>query len=188
MHQIRMLALRFWSSKLVFYNFTAAFDQLSIDAITGAKLYRTTLAMLPFYHGSGFWALCYCIYERHRSIVMRQFHPMLMYQYIYKYNVSCQFTSARQTLAQLTQHLFIIEIIWQIDTLNVVPSIVHLMISDTDDQLNSYDLSSITTVLCGASKLGQHMATLFRQRFPNVKQLLQGKRDKDPFTSRVIKR
>ena len=62
--------------------FSEIFDNLSSD---GGR--RTTIAVLPFYHGSGFWALCYCLLEGHNSVVMKNFQAPLMLSCIEDYKV-----------------------------------------------------------------------------------------------------
>lgn len=62
--------------------FRAIFNKLSAD---GGR--RTTIAVLPFYHGSGFWALCYCLLMGHHSVIMRKFQAPLMLSCIEEYKV-----------------------------------------------------------------------------------------------------
>ncbi|VDK42305.1 unnamed protein product [Gongylonema pulchrum] len=119
---------------------TAIFDELS-----GGRR-RVTIGMLPFYHASGFWALCYCLLEGHRTVVMGRFHPALM--------LNC-----------IEEH--------KVDTLNVVPAIIATLCQD-EIHLTRWDLSSVTTVLCGSASLGKELSKRFLHKFPHVTNLIQG--------------
>lgn len=93
------------------------FDELSAR---GNK-FRSTIALLPFYHASGFWALCYCLLAGHHSIVLDHFNPSIFMGAIKKYSV---------------------------DTINIVPSIANFFIKNSVELFNlyNYDLSSVHTV------------------------------------------
>ncbi|KAM3728050.1 Peroxisomal OPC-8:0-CoA ligase [Dirofilaria immitis] len=118
----------------------ALFDKLS----EGRQ--RVTIGALPFYHGSGFWALCYCLLEGHQTIIMQFFHPVIMLNYIENY---------------------------KIDTLNVVPAILENLCQD-EIVTKCWDLSSLTTVLCGSAPLGKELSKRFLKKFPHVINLIQG--------------
>uniref|UniRef100_A0A0N5AXL3 AMP-binding domain-containing protein n=1 Tax=Syphacia muris TaxID=451379 RepID=A0A0N5AXL3_9BILA len=118
----------------------AVFDELSVIGR------RNTLAFLPFYHGSGFWALCFCLLDGHHSIILPFFQPSLMFQCIQRYKV---------------------------DTINVVPAIVNYMLKN-DTDIQKYDLSSLSTVLCGSAPLSKAAVEQFLHLYPNVKYFLQG--------------
>ncbi|WKX98586.1 hypothetical protein Q1695_013904 [Nippostrongylus brasiliensis] len=105
---------------------------------------RRTVAVLPFYHASGFWALLYCLLEGCHTIIMESFHPMEMLEIIHRYKV---------------------------DTLNVVPAIISFLCRvDT----GAFDLSFVRTVLCGSSPLGKELTATFLQKFPSVENFIQG--------------
>ncbi|VDM72566.1 unnamed protein product, partial [Strongylus vulgaris] len=58
-----------------------------------------------------------------------------------------------------------------VDTLNVVPSLISFLCRvDTE----RFDLSSLRTVLCGSSSLGKELSKAFLEKFPSVKNLIQG--------------
>ncbi|VDN59066.1 unnamed protein product [Dracunculus medinensis] len=118
----------------------AFFDELS------RSNRRATIAILPFHHGSGFWALCFCLLEGHRTIIIRRFRPSIMMHCIDEYKV---------------------------DTLNVVPSIISYLCKSIENR-NKWNISSLTTVLCGSAPLGKQLSKLFLQLFPGVKNLIQG--------------
>ncbi|KAK6050212.1 hypothetical protein COOONC_12285 [Cooperia oncophora] len=59
----------------------ALFDQLVVESR------RKTVAVLPFYHASGFWALLYCLLEGCHTIIMKSFHPISMLEIIHKYEL-----------------------------------------------------------------------------------------------------
>lgn len=132
--------------KLTHRNYSAAtailkmalFDKLVADSR------RRTVAVLPFYHASGFWALLYCILEGCHSVIMKSFHPISMLEIIHKH---------------------------QVDTLNVVPSIVSFLCRV---DRNRFDLSSVKTVLCGSSPLGKELSNSFLEKFTSVQNLIQG--------------
>ncbi|KAI1730859.1 AMP-binding enzyme domain-containing protein [Ditylenchus destructor] len=87
-------------------NFDAATRILKgqlFDELSERGGHRTTIALLPFYHASGFWALCYCLLAGHHSVVMRKFQAPLFLSSIEDY---------------------------KIDTLNVVPSIVTFLLKN----------------------------------------------------------
>ncbi|KAL6727636.1 hypothetical protein Aduo_009498 [Ancylostoma duodenale] len=116
----------------------ALFDKLLSESC------RKTVAVLPFYHASGFWALLYCLLEGCHTIIMKAFHPVTMLEIIQKHEV---------------------------DTLNVVPSILSFLCRVDTERFN---LSSLRTVLCGSSPLGKELSKTFLERFPSVKNLIQG--------------
>uniref|UniRef100_A0A915PGN0 Uncharacterized protein n=1 Tax=Setaria digitata TaxID=48799 RepID=A0A915PGN0_9BILA len=118
----------------------ALFDKLSNSSR------RVTIGALPFYHGSGFWALCYCLLEGHQTIIMGRFHLALMLSCIQKHKV---------------------------DILNVVPAILELLCQD-EIQTERWNLSSITTVLCGSAPLSRELSKRFLHKFPHVINLIQG--------------
>uniref|UniRef100_A0A0R3RFD6 4-coumarate--CoA ligase n=1 Tax=Elaeophora elaphi TaxID=1147741 RepID=A0A0R3RFD6_9BILA len=128
------------------FNFsTAILKQALFDRLSeGCR--RVTVGVLPFYHGSGFWALCYCLLEGHQTIIMKRFHPAIMLNCIEKY---------------------------KIDTINVVPVILESLCHD-EIQTERWDLSSLTTVLCGSAPLGKELSKRFLQKFPHVINLIQG--------------
>ncbi|KJH51357.1 AMP-binding enzyme [Dictyocaulus viviparus] len=105
---------------------------------------RRTVAVLPFYHASGFWALLYSLLDGCHTVIMESFHPISMLEIIQKY---------------------------EIDTLNVVPSILTFLCRIDIDR---FDVSSLSTVLCGSSPLGKELVSLFLKKFPNVQNLIQG--------------
>ncbi|ETN68239.1 AMP-binding enzyme [Necator americanus] len=105
---------------------------------------RKTIAILPFYHVSGFWALLYCLLEGCHTIIMKSFHPIPMLEMIEKYEV---------------------------DTLNVVPSIIQFLCRIDTGRFN---LSSLKIVLCGSNSLGKELCKTFLDRFPSVHHLIQG--------------
>ncbi|VDD85977.1 unnamed protein product [Enterobius vermicularis] len=118
----------------------AVFNELSLMGR------RSTLAFLPFYHGSGFWALCFSLLDGHHSIVIESFQPSLVFGCIEKYKV---------------------------DIINVVPAIVSYMCQNKED-FKKFDLSSVTTVLCGSAPLSRELSEHFLKLYPHVKNLLQG--------------
>lgn len=61
----------------------AIFDQL-----TESLGRRTTIGVLPLYHASGFWALCYCLLAGHRTVIMQKFQAPLLLSCIEDYKVS----------------------------------------------------------------------------------------------------
>ncbi|CAG9533418.1 unnamed protein product [Cercopithifilaria johnstoni] len=124
---------------------TAILKQALFDKLSEGRR-RVTIGILPFYHGSGFWALCYCLLEGHQTIIMERFHPAIMLNHIEKY---------------------------KIDTLNVVPAILESLCQD-EIQTKCWDLSSLTTVLCGSAPLGKELSKLFLHKFPHVINLIQG--------------
>lgn len=94
------------------------FDELSACGDT----FRSTIALLPFYHASGFWALCYCLLAGHHSVVINQFNPSIFLETIQNYSV---------------------------DTINIVPSIANFLIKNGIELINlyNYNLSSVKTVI-----------------------------------------
>ncbi|CAD6187443.1 unnamed protein product [Caenorhabditis auriculariae] len=62
---------------------------------------KKTIAFLPFYHASGFWALIFCLMEGCTSYIMNKFHPLNM-------------------LDLIEEH--------KIDTINIVPAIARTLI------------------------------------------------------------
>uniref|UniRef100_A0A0R3PG17 AMP-binding domain-containing protein n=1 Tax=Angiostrongylus costaricensis TaxID=334426 RepID=A0A0R3PG17_ANGCS len=60
---------------------------------------------------------------------------------------------------------------FQIDTLNVVPSILSFLCRVDVD---GFDVSSLSTVLCGSSPLGKELISSFLTKFPGVQYLIQG--------------
>ncbi|CAJ0582971.1 unnamed protein product, partial [Mesorhabditis spiculigera] len=132
--------------QLTHQNYIAATKALSealFSKLTG-KGRRCTLAFLPFYHGSGFWALVYCLLAGHHSVIMSEFHPLLMLEAIEKH---------------------------QVDVINVVPSIVSALVRLPNE---SFDLSSLEVVLCGSAPLGKELCQAFMAKFPQVTALVQG--------------
>ncbi|CEF70281.1 Acyl-CoA synthetase family member 2, mitochondrial [Strongyloides ratti] len=118
----------------------ALFDQIS----NGIK--RATLAILPFFHVSGFWPLCYCLLEGHHSIVLEEFNTMMTLEIIEKY---------------------------RIDVINIVPSIINFFCKNKD-MVKKYDVSSVKTALVGSAPLGRGMSEEFLKVFPSIENLLQG--------------
>lgn len=76
---------------------------------------------MPFYHASGFWALCYCILAGHHSVVMNRFDASIFMRTIQEYAV---------------------------DTINIVPSIANFLVKTGVKLIEkfNYDLSSVHTV------------------------------------------
>uniref|UniRef100_A0A914XJE3 AMP-dependent synthetase/ligase domain-containing protein n=1 Tax=Plectus sambesii TaxID=2011161 RepID=A0A914XJE3_9BILA len=124
---------------------TAILKAAVFDKLTTIRSERSTIAFLPFFHGSGFWALCYALLDKHHTIVMPKFHPVIMLQCIEKYKV---------------------------DTLNVVPPIVAFMARDPI--VEKFNLTSVKIVLSGAGSLSKDLSDKFVERFPHVTDLLQG--------------
>ncbi|KAK6114135.1 AMP-binding enzyme family protein [Brugia pahangi] len=124
---------------------TAILKQALFDKLSGSHR-RITIGTLPFYHGSGFWALCYCLLEGHQTIIMEHFHPAVLLNCIEKY---------------------------KIDTLNLVPAILENLCQD-EIQINRWNLSSLKTVLCGSAPLGKELSKRFLHKFPHVINLIQG--------------
>ncbi|VDM29340.1 unnamed protein product, partial [Toxocara canis] len=60
-----------------------------------------------------------------------------------------------------------------IDTLNVVPAIIGYL-CESDEQLSRWNVSSVTTVLCGSAPLGKELSKRFLEKFPNVTNFVQG--------------
>ncbi|KAE9416948.1 hypothetical protein Angca_008308, partial [Angiostrongylus cantonensis] len=116
----------------------ALFDELVVSSR------RRTVAVLPFYHASGFWAFLYCLLDGCHTIIMKTFHPISMLRIVQKY---------------------------EIDTLNVVPSILSFLCRVDVD---GFDVSSLSTVLCGSSPLGKELINSFLTKFPGVQNLIQG--------------
>lgn len=48
---------------------------------------RTTVAFLPFYHASGFWALCYCLLAGHHSVIFESFSAEFLLNVVEEYKV-----------------------------------------------------------------------------------------------------
>ncbi|KAF8381475.1 acs-9 [Pristionchus pacificus] len=70
-------------------NYSAATASLKAGLFDGLNVRKeSTLAMLPFYHASGFWALLYCLMEGHHSIIVRGFSVGRMLELIEKYEIS----------------------------------------------------------------------------------------------------
>ncbi|KAI6239472.1 4-coumarate--CoA ligase 2 [Aphelenchoides fujianensis] len=107
---------------------------------------RSTIAVLPFYHASGFWALCYCLLSGNRTIVMERFQAPLMLSCIEDY---------------------------KIDTLNVVPSIVTFLLKN-DRFIQEFDLSSVRIVLCGSAPISKEQVQTFLSRYPHVTNFVHG--------------
>ncbi|VDK69423.1 unnamed protein product [Litomosoides sigmodontis] len=124
---------------------TAVLKQALFDKLSESRR-RVTIGALPFYHGSGFWALCYCLLEGHQTIIMERFHPAIMLGCIERY---------------------------KIDTVNVVPVILESLCHN-EIQTKHWDLSSVTTVLCGSAPLSKELSKRFLHKFPHVINLIQG--------------
>ncbi|VDK42043.1 unnamed protein product [Anisakis simplex] len=124
---------------------TAILRKALFDELSGG-LRRVTAAVLPFFHGSGFWALCFCLLEGHRVVTLKHFHPMMMLQIIDQYKV---------------------------DTFNVVPTIIRYL-CECGEQFSKWDVSSMRTVLCGSAALGKQISRRFLNKYPNVENLVQG--------------
>uniref|UniRef100_A0A0M3IVU7 AMP-binding domain-containing protein n=1 Tax=Ascaris lumbricoides TaxID=6252 RepID=A0A0M3IVU7_ASCLU len=124
---------------------TAILRKALFDELSGG-IRRTTTAILPFFHGSGFWALCFCFLEGHRTVTLSNFHPMMMLHCIEEY---------------------------KIDTLNVVPAIIGYLCQN-DEQFSRWNISSVTTVLCGSAPLGKELSQRFLKKFSHVTNLVQG--------------
>ncbi|CAI5454513.1 unnamed protein product [Caenorhabditis angaria] len=105
---------------------------------------KKTLAFLPFYHASGFWALLLCLLEGCTIYIMNEFHPMKMMDMIEKY---------------------------EIDTINIVPVIanVFLKIGFIGGRCRS-----LRTILCGSSGLSKERCRRLLSMFPQVTNFLQG--------------
>uniref|UniRef100_A0A0K0FIS6 Acyl-CoA synthetase family member 2, mitochondrial (inferred by orthology to a human protein) n=1 Tax=Strongyloides venezuelensis TaxID=75913 RepID=A0A0K0FIS6_STRVS len=116
------------------------FDKLS----SGIK--RATLSLLPFFHVSGFWPLCYCLLEGHHSVILEEFNTMMTLEIIEKY---------------------------RIDVINVVPSIINFFCKNKE-MVKKYDVSSVKTALVGSAPLGRGMSEEFLKVFPSIENLLQG--------------
>ncbi|OZC08314.1 hypothetical protein X798_04665 [Onchocerca flexuosa] len=61
----------------------------------------------------------------------------------------------------------------QIDTLNVVPAILENLCHD-EIVTDRWDLSSLTTVLCGSAPLSKELSKRFLHKFSHVVNLIQG--------------
>ncbi|CAB3410243.1 unnamed protein product [Caenorhabditis bovis] len=105
---------------------------------------KKTLAFLPFYHASGFWALLYCLLEGCTTYIMSDFHPMIMMDIIEKY---------------------------KIDTINIVPSIANILIKIGNFYGRC---PSLRTILCGASHLSKERCKKLLSMFPQITNFLQG--------------
>ncbi|KAI6190942.1 4-coumarate--CoA ligase 2 [Aphelenchoides bicaudatus] len=115
--------------------------QLAIfDKISEGGGRRTTIAFLPFYHASGFWALCYCLLTGHHSVVMQRFQAPLLLSCIEDYKV---------------------------DTLNLVPAIVSFLLKN-DALIKEFDLSSVRIVLCGSAPISRDLTQKFLERYSHV--------------------
>ncbi|CAD5228782.1 unnamed protein product [Bursaphelenchus okinawaensis] len=119
----------------------AVFDKLTE---TGGR--RSTIGVLPFYHASGFWALCYCLLAGHHTVVMQKFQAPLLLSCIEDYKV---------------------------DSLNLIPSIITFLMKN-DALVKEFDLSSVRTVLCGSAPLSPGMTQDFMERFPHVVNFVHG--------------
>uniref|UniRef100_A0A915CP88 Uncharacterized protein n=1 Tax=Ditylenchus dipsaci TaxID=166011 RepID=A0A915CP88_9BILA len=78
-------------------NLNAATDILKsqlFDELSARHGRRSVIALLPFYHASGFWALCYCLLAGHHSVVMNKFQAPLLLSSIEDYKVFMIFSSA----------------------------------------------------------------------------------------------
>ncbi|KAF1746774.1 hypothetical protein GCK72_023231 [Caenorhabditis remanei] len=89
------------------------FDQLL------AQSNMKTLAFLPFHHASGFWALLLCLLEGCTTVIMSDFHPIIMMDLVEKY---------------------------QIDTINIVPSIANIFIKM--GLLQGYGMTELVVLSC----------------------------------------
>ncbi|CAO4383110.1 unnamed protein product [Caenorhabditis nigoni] len=114
------------------------FDQLL------AQSSLRTLAFLPFYHASGFWALLLCLLEGCTTVIMSDFHPILMMDLVEKYNI---------------------------DTINIVPSIANVFLKMGMLQGRC---PSLRTILCGSSGLTKERCKRLLSLFPQVKHFIQG--------------
>uniref|UniRef100_A0A1I7TZ61 AMP-binding domain-containing protein n=1 Tax=Caenorhabditis tropicalis TaxID=1561998 RepID=A0A1I7TZ61_9PELO len=103
-----------------------------------------TLAFLPFHHASGFWALLLCLLEGCTTVIMSEFHPMVMMDLIEKYDI---------------------------DTINIVPSIANIFLKMGILQGRC---SSLRTILCGSSGLTKDRCKRLLAVFPQVKHFIQG--------------
>ncbi|EFO97343.1 hypothetical protein CRE_16731 [Caenorhabditis remanei] len=104
-----------------------------------------TLAFLPFHHASGFWALLLCLLEGCTTVIMSDFHPIIMMDLVEKYQV--------------------------IDTINIVPSIANIFIKMG---LLQGRCPSLRTILCGSSGLTKDRCKRLLAIFPQVKHFIQG--------------
>lgn len=59
------------------------------------------------------------------------------------------------------------------DTLNIVPSIVHFLLKN-EAQLKEFDVSSVKTVLCGSAPIGKDLIQKFTNKFTHIEKFLQG--------------
>ncbi|VDN01690.1 unnamed protein product [Thelazia callipaeda] len=130
---------------LNFNTSTAILKKALFDKLSGDNC-RSTVGILPFYHSSGFWALCYCLLEGHHTVIITHFHLALMLKCIEEYKV---------------------------DTLNLVPAIIESLCQD-DIDVKRWNLSSLKTVLCGSAPLGKELIKRFLRKFPHVQNLIQG--------------
>ncbi|KAI6222545.1 4-coumarate--CoA ligase 2 [Aphelenchoides besseyi] len=101
---------------------------------------RCTIAVLPFYHASGFWALCYCLLTGHRTVVMQRFQAPLLLSCIEDYKV---------------------------DTLNLVPSIITFLLK-SERLIGTFDLSSVKIVLCGSAPIAKEQVQSFLEKYNHV--------------------
>ncbi|CAL2048935.1 unnamed protein product [Caenorhabditis brenneri] len=103
-----------------------------------------TLAFLPFHHASGFWALLICLLEGCTTVIMPEFHPIAMMDLVEKY---------------------------EIDTINIVPSIANIFLKMGILQGRC---PSLRTILCGSSGLTKDRCKRLLSIFPQVKHFIQG--------------
>jgi len=104
------------------------------------------LSFLPFYHASGFWALCYCLLNGHQSIIMKTFKVTLMMECIEKF---------------------------KIEILNLVPSLV-IFLTKNYEEFKIFNLTSLKVVLCGSAPIGKEVITEFLSKYPHVEEFIQG--------------
>lgn len=64
-------------------------------------------------------------------------------------------------------------IVFQIDVINVVPSLVTYLTKNSE-QFKDFDLSCLKTILCGSAPIGRQQILDFFQKFPQIENFLVG--------------
>lgn len=150
--------------------FRAIFDKISQD---GGR--RSTIAVLPFYHASGFWALCYCLLTGHQTVVMRRFQAPLLLSCIEDYKACFIFWEHFVVFyLQFFKRFLALNSCLQVDTLNLVPSIITFLLKN-DALIREFDLSSVKIVLCGSAPISRELTQQFLERYPHVTNFIHGR-------------
>ena len=130
-------------------NFNSATEILKknlFEKLSNSHEKTHNLSFLPFYHASGFWALCYCLLSGHPSLIMKTFKITVMLECIEKF---------------------------KIEVLNLVPSLVVFLIKNYEE-FKTFNLKSLKVVLCGSAPIGKEIVKEFLSKYPHVEDFIQG--------------